>query len=255
MPRFYLTTAIDYVNSRPHLGTAYEKVVRRRHRPLQGVARRRHVLSDGQRRALAECRARGKSEGHDAAGVHRRDPEWLRQSVRAPEHLERRLHPDDPAAAHKAAVTASVQRIYDAGDIYEGAYEGWYCVGCEAFKPEKELVNGRCPDIRSGAAVDQGEELFLPALEYQKPLLEHFQKHPDFFEPDTRRNEAAPAARKRSRRHLDQPGVGQAWGIPVPGIRRASSTSGSTRLPTTPPPWASGRSGDASTAGGRPTCT
>ena len=46
---------------------------------------------------------------------------------------------------HKAAVAEILRRIYDAGDIYEGVYEGWYCVGCEAFKPEKELVDGRCP--------------------------------------------------------------------------------------------------------------
>ena len=66
---------------------------------------------------------------------------------------------------HKAGVTELAQRIYDAGDIYEGVYEGWYCVGCEAFKQEKDLVDGTCPlHPTIDAAVDQGEELLLPAV-------------------------------------------------------------------------------------------
>ena len=66
---------------------------------------------------------------------------------------------------HQAGVTYLAQRIYDAGDIYEGVYEGWYCVGCEAFKQEKDLVDGKCPLHLTVPAVDQGEELLLPALQ------------------------------------------------------------------------------------------
>ena len=81
-----------------------------------------------------------------------------------------------PQPRHKAAVTELVQRIYDAGDIYEGVYEGWYCVGCEAFKPEKELVNGRCPlHPQTEPQWIKEKNYFFRLSKYQKPLLEHFQ--------------------------------------------------------------------------------
>ena len=117
---------------------------------------------------------------------------------------------------HKAAVTEMVQRIYDAGDIYEGVYEGWYCVGCEAFKPEKELVNGRCPEHpQTEPQWIKEKNYFFRLSKYQKPLLEHFQTHPDFSEPDTRRNEQL----RLLESGLDDISIsraGQAWGIPLP---------------------------------------
>src|SRR5688572_26297284 len=117
---------------------------------------------------------------------------------------------------HKAAVTEMVQRIYDAGDIYEGIYEGWYCVGCEAFKPEKELVNGRCPEHpQTEPQWIKEKNYFFRLSKYQQPLLEHFRRHPEFSEPETRRNEQL----RLLESGLDDISIsraGQAWGIPLP---------------------------------------
>jgi methionyl-tRNA synthetase len=107
-----------------------------------------------------------------------------------------------------------VQRIYDAGDIYEGVYEGWYCVGCEAFKPEKELVNGRCPlHPQIEPQWIKEKNYFFRLSKYQTPLLDHFQRNPGFFEPHVRRNEQL----RLLESGLDDISIsraGQAWGDP-----------------------------------------
>ena len=144
--RFYLTTAIDYVNSRPHLGTAYEKItadVIARYKRLAGFD---DPIPDGQRRALAERVPPRAGAGQDSAGVLRPDGAGVPRGLARARHLVRRLHPHDRAARTSRPCSAMVAALPEAGDIYEGVYEGWYCVGCEAFKQEKDLVDGNVPD-------------------------------------------------------------------------------------------------------------
>ena len=74
-------------------------------------------------------------------------------------------------------------RIYDAGDIYEGLYEGWYCVGCEAFKQEKDLVDGKCPLHLTTPQWIKEKNYFFRLSKYQQPLLDHFAAHPEFLQP------------------------------------------------------------------------
>ena len=109
-----------------------------------------------------------------------------------------------------------VQRIYDAGDIYEGVYEGWYCVGCEAFKPEKELVDGRCPlHPQTEPQWIKEKNYFFRLSKYQQPLLDLFRTNPGFSEPEARRNEQL----RLLESGLDDISIsraGQSWGIPLP---------------------------------------
>ena len=144
MSRFYLTTAIDYVNSRPHLGTAYEKiaadVIARYHR-LSGVPTQ-FVMGNDEHSQNAYQRA--TERGLDPLAFCDEMEQvfrevWDKLDVSFDDFI--RTTED----RHRAAVTALVQRIADAGDLYEGEYEGWYCVSCEAFKQDKDLVEGNCP--------------------------------------------------------------------------------------------------------------
>ena len=110
-----------------------------------------------------------------------------------------------------------MQRIYDAGDIYEGVYEGWYCVGCEAFKPEKELVNGRCPlHPQTEPQWIKEKNYFFRLSKYQTAAARSLSRSdPDFFEPDARRNEQL----RLLESGLDDISIsraGQSWGIPLP---------------------------------------
>ena len=215
MSRFYITTAIDYVNSRPHLGTAYEKVcadVIARYKRLSGIETFFLMGNDEHSQNVFKS---ATEQGLDPLTYCDRMEEVFQKTWRSLD-----LSYDDfirtTQPRHKAGVAELVQRIYDAGDIYEGVYEGWYCIGCEAFKPEKELVNGRCPlHPQAEPQWIKEKNYFFRLSKYQKPILEHFQKNPGFFEPEVRRNEQL----RLLESGLDDISIsraGQAWGIPLP---------------------------------------
>jgi methionyl-tRNA synthetase len=117
---------------------------------------------------------------------------------------------------HKAGVTEIVTRLYDAGDIYEGVYEGWYCVGCEEFKQEKDLVNDNCP-LHPTLKPEwiREKNYFFRLSTYQQPLLDHFAAHPDFLQPDVRRNEILRLI-EGGLIDISVSRAGQSWGIPLP---------------------------------------
>ena len=253
--RFFLTTAIDYVNSRPHLGTAYEKIaadVIARYKRLCGA---RDAVPHGQRRALAErLQERGRA-GARSAGVLRPDGAGVPTTWR---HLD--VSFDDfirtTEPRHKAGVTEIARRIHDAGDIYEGVYEGWYCVGCEAFKQEKDLVDGRCPlHPTTTPSGFREKNYFFRLSKYQRPLLEHFAAHPDFLQPEIRRNEILRLL-EGGLEDISVSRAGQAWGIPLPfdaGQRRVRLVRRADQLRVGGRPRRQTRR--CSRSGGRPTCT
>jgi methionyl-tRNA synthetase len=147
-----------------------------------------------------------------------------------------------------------VRAIAATGDVYEGFYEGWYCVGCEAFKQEKDLVDGKCP-LHSTVDWIKEKNHFFRLSKYRDALLAHFAAHPEFVEPEARRNEIL----KLLESGLDDISIsraGQSWGIPVPHdpssvglrlVRRADQLRRRRR--------ASVPTRRCSRSGGRPICT
>ena len=214
MSRFYITTAIDYVNSRPHLGTAYEKVtadVIARYKRFCGVETRFLMGNDEHSQNVYQ---RAKEEGLDPLAFCDRMEQafrdvWKRLGISFDDFIR------TTEERHKVGVTTLVQKIADAGDLYEGSYEGWYCVSCEAFKQEKDLVDGNCPVHQTKPQWIKEKNHFFRLSKYQKPLLDHYAAHPEFLQPDIRRNEilrfleAGPEDISMSR-------TGQSWGIPLP---------------------------------------
>jgi len=213
--RFYLTTAIDYVNSAPHLGTAYEKVcadVIARYKRLSGVETFFLMGNDEHSQNVYKS---AMEQGLDPLTYCDRMEEMFQRTWRSLDlSYDYFIRTTEPR--HKAAVTELVQRIHDAGDIYEGVYEGWYCVGCEAFKPEKELVDGRCPlHPQNEPQWIKEKNYFFRLSNYQQPLLDLFATNPGFFEPEVRRNEQL----RLLESGLDDISIsraGQSWGIPLP---------------------------------------
>ncbi len=106
---------------------------------------------------------------------------------------------------HRAAVQKMVQQSFDAGDIYEGHYEGWYCVSCEAFKQEKDLGRRPLPDPSIEARLDQGAELLLPAVEVPRRAGPSLRGAPGLRRAGVPPERDAPPARRRARGHLGQP--------------------------------------------------
>jgi methionyl-tRNA synthetase len=215
-PRFYLTTAIDYPNSRPHIGTAFEKIgadVQARYRRMEGydvhflmgndentvkVAKR--ALELGQDiKAYCDDMARQFREVWDALGISY--DEFVQTSE--PRH-------------HRCA-QQFIQRVYNAGYITKGGYEGWYCEGCEAFKTETEAQenNGLCP-IHRTALVRRTEPCYFFKLSaFQDRLIRHFEEYPDFIQPESRRNEILSLV-QTGLQDVNITRQGQEWGIKVP---------------------------------------
>src|SRR5688572_2718501 len=117
---------------------------------------------------------------------------------------------------HKAAVQKLAQAAYDAGDIYEGVYEGWYCESCEAFKPEKDLVDGKCP-LHPTLTPQwiREKNYFFRLSKYRDRLLEHFEANPHFLEPEIRRNEILRLL-EAGLEDISMSRAGQSWGVPLP---------------------------------------
>ena len=211
--RFYLTTAIDYVNSRPHLGTAYEKIT------ADAIARYKRLAGFdtwfvmGNDEHSQNVYRKAREEGLDPlAYCDRMEREFRDAWDLLDVSYDDFIRTTQPR--HKAAVQELVRRIAAKGDVYEGFYEGWYCVGCEAFKQEKDLVDGKCP-LHSTVDWIKEKNHFFRLSAYRDALLAHINAHPHFIEPDARRNEIL----KLLEGGLDDISIsraGQAWGIPVP---------------------------------------
>ena len=215
MKRFYLTTAIDYVNSQPHLGTAYEKVcadVIARYKRLAGFDTRFLMGNDEHSQNVYK---KAIEQGLDPlAYCDRMEQEFRRAWRRLDVSFDDFIRTTEPR--HRVGVTDLATRIYHAGDIFEGVYEGWYCVSCEEFKQEKDLVDGNCP-LHPTLKPEwiREKNYFFRLSKYQQPLLDHFHAHPEFMQPDIRRNEILRLI-EGGLMDISVSRAGQSWGIPLP---------------------------------------
>jgi methionyl-tRNA synthetase len=213
--RFYLTTAIDYPNSRPHIGTAFEKIgadVQARFRRMEG--RSVHFLMGNDENTIkvsqraAELGVEPKAYVDDMARQFREV--WAALEISNDEFIQ------TSEGRHHVGCRKFIQAVYDAGDIYKQSYTGLYCDGCEAFKTEKELVDGRCPSHpnRELRKVEE-ENYFFRLSAFGDRLLAHYEAHPDFIQPESRRNEIVSLV-KSGLQDVSISRKGFTWGIRVP---------------------------------------
>lgn len=217
MSRFYLTTAIDYSNGEPHIGHAYEKIAADaivRYRRLQGDDVHFLIGMDehGQKVAqAAEQRGLTPQQQVDeiAAGFQ---ATWTRLSI---SHNQFMRTTDE---AHKSGVRALIKRIFDSSpdDFYERSYKGRYCVGCESFKQDAEIVNDKCV-LHPTRTLEWVEERnwFFRLSKYASFLKRLLTDKPQFLQPESRRNEMLALIDQgledisASRSRFD-------WGVPFP---------------------------------------
>jgi methionyl-tRNA synthetase len=214
MARFYLTTAIDYVNNRPHLGTAYEKVaadVIARYQRLQGADV--HFVMGNDEHSQNVFRKARELNLDPLAYCDRMEQEFRGTWQRLNISFDDFIRTTEPR--HRKAVETLVIRSRAAGDIYEGVYEGWYCVSCEAFKQEKDLVDGLCPIHKRKPEWIKERNHFFRLSAYRDRLLAHYQEHPDFVVPESRRNEMLRLL-EGGLEDISVSRAGQSWGIPLP---------------------------------------
>lgn len=216
MGTFYLTTAIDYSNGEPHLGHAVEKVgadvIARYRRGIDGEAHLVIGMDEHGQKVAREAEARGEApEDWVDRIAHTFLDAWERLEISQDDFI-RTTEP-----RHVRGVRALMERIAGKGDFYQAVYEGYYCAGCEAFKKEEELVDGRCP-IHPNREIEwtQEENWFFRLSSYRDALLAHITAHPEFVRPKSRRNEIVRLLEgglediSASRSRIP-------WGIPFPG--------------------------------------
>lgn len=213
-PKFYLTTAIDYANNVPHLGTAYEKVcadIIVRHMRLKG---RDVFFSMGNDEHSQNVLKGAAAKGLSAEEFTGRMADIFRNTWQGIEiSYDRFVRTTEEQ--HERAVKEIFRRVNEKGDIYKSKYAGWYCVSCEGFLKEEDLVDGKCPNHRKEPEWIEEENLFFRLSKYADRVLEHIEANPDFIQPESRRNEITSFIRGGVT-DVSISRAADAWGITVP---------------------------------------
>jgi methionyl-tRNA synthetase len=212
---FYITTPIYYVNDLPHIGHAYTTV-------LADVIARWHRLQGRTAFLLTGTDEHGDTNARAAEAQGKSPQQYVDEIVPRWQELWKRLEisNDDyirtTEERHRRQVVPFVQRLEEAGDIYLGDYEGWYCIGCEAFKSEDELVDGKCPDHPSRPLEWLKEDNYYFRLsKYNDALLKLYEENPEFLRPQRAYNEMLALLKQGLQdQPITRPSV--KWGVPSP---------------------------------------
>jgi methionyl-tRNA synthetase len=215
--RYYITTAIDYPNSRPHIGTAFEKIgadVQARFRRMEGFSVHFQMGNDENTikvvQRAAELGVAPKPYVDDMARQFK--DVWHALEISFDDFIQ------TSEERHHIGCQKFIQNVHDAGDIYKKAYKGLYCTGCEAFKTETELAEhgGKCPNHPNTPLKEVEEEnYFFRLSKFAEPLLAYYKAHPEFIQPESRRNEVVNLVTS-GLQDVSISRKGFTWGIPVP---------------------------------------
>ena len=212
--KFYITTAIAYTSRKPHIGNTYEI-----------------VLTD----AIARFK---KQQGYDVFFLTGTDEHGIKiQEIAESTGVSPQEYVDGVAGEiktiwdmmntsydkfirttddyHVKQVQKIFKKFYDQGDIYKGEYEGMYCVPCETFYTESQLVDGKCPDCGREVKPAKEEAYFFKMSKYQDKLMEYIEQNPDFIQPESRKKEMVNNFLKPGLQDLCVSRTSFTWGVPV----------------------------------------
>ena len=212
--KFYITTAIAYASSKPHIGNAYDIVLAdmiARYKRMQGYDVYFMTGSDEHGQKIEEkAKAAGitPKEYVDKAAAQIKAV-WDSMNTT----YDKFIRTTD--ADHEAAVSAIFKKLYEQGDIYKSEYEGKYCVPCESFFTPSQLVDGKCPDCGREVSDAKEEAYFLKLGKYQDRLMKHIEEHPEFIQPESRKNEMINNFLKPGLTDLCVSRSSFKWGVPV----------------------------------------
>ena len=213
---YFITTPIYYVNASPHIGHAYTTIVAdvlARYHRLSGYKTFFLTGTDEHGDKIAEAAEKANTTPKDYADRISAQFRGLWPALAITnDYFIRTTDPN-----HIETVRFIMQKVYDAGDIYFGKYEGYYCVGCERFYMEKELVNGLCPDHQVAPEYREESNYFFRMSKYQNWLIEYIKEHPDFIRPERYRNEVLAFLREPLEDLcISRPKSRLNWGITIP---------------------------------------
>ena len=212
--KFYISTAIAYTSAKPHIGNTYEIVladVIARYKRLEGYDVYFQTGTDehGEKIELKAKEAGVLPQQYvdEVAGVIKDIWDIMNTSY------DKFVRTSDKE--HKKIVQEIFKKFYDNGDIYKGEYKGLYCTPCESFWTESQLVDGKCPDCGRGVKEASEEAYFFNMSKYSKWLEEYIESHPEFIEPESRKNEIMNNFIKPGLQDLCVSRTSFKWGVPV----------------------------------------
>lgn len=211
---YYLTTAIAYTSGKPHIGNTYEAILADsivRFKRQQGYDVRFQTGTDehGQKIELkaAEAGITPKEFVDNVSGVIQEIWDNMNTSY------DKFIRTTDEY--HEKQVQKIFKKLYDKGDIYKGYYEGMYCTPCESFFTESQLVDGKCPDCGRECTPAKEEAYFFRMSKYADRLIEHINTHPEFIQPESRKNEMMNNFLLPGLQDLCVSRTSFKWGVPV----------------------------------------
>lgn len=213
---FYITTPIYYVNDKPHIGHAYTTVAAdasARYKRMCGYDVMFLTGTDehGQKMEQAAQKLNIKPIELADTNMARFKALWETLNISNDDFI--RTTED----RHKKTVWAIINKMKEAGDIYLGEYEGWYCTPCEAYWTETQILDGNvCPDCGRPTSKMKEASYFFKMSKYQDKILAHIEANPDFIRPESRKNEIVSFV-KEGLRDLSISRVNFSWGIPIEG--------------------------------------
>ena len=214
MKKFYITTAIDYVNANPHIGHAYEKII-------ADVLARWHRLNREDVFFLTGTDDNAGKNEEAAKKANTPVKEFVDKNAKKFIELCKKLNLSNDdfirtiEPRHIKVVNEIFNKVYKKGNIYKGYYEGLYCKGCEAFYTEKDLINGKCPEHRTIPEKVKEESYFFKLSKYKDKILK-LVKSKDFIIPETRRNEIIKRLEDENLKDLSVSRTKLDWGIKTP---------------------------------------
>ncbi len=212
--KFYLTTAIAYTSSKPHIGNVYEAILADaivRYKKKCGYNTYFQTGTDehGQKIQLKAEAAKITPQQY----VDQISSEIKRTYKLVDVEYDHFIRTTD--SYHVAEVSKAFEKLYKKGDIYKGTYEGNYCVDCESFFTAKDLVDGCCPDCGAKVQIMKEEAYFFKLAPYQQKLIEYIKSHSEFIQPESRKNEMLNNFLATPLPDLCVSRTSYTWGVPV----------------------------------------
>ena len=212
--KYYISTAIAYTSAKPHIGNTYEIVL------ADAIARFKRLegydvyFQTGTDEHGEKIELKAKEAG--------KDPQEFVDEIASEVHhiwdcmntsYDKFVRTTNPE--HMKKVSEIFERLYQQGDIYKGVYEGLYCTPCESFFTESQLIDGKCPDCGREVKKASEEAYFFRLDKYAKRLEEYIETHPDFIQPESRKNEIMNNFIKPGLQDLCVSRTSFDWGVPV----------------------------------------
>ncbi len=212
--KYYLTTAIAYTSGKPHIGNTYEIILSdaiARYRREQGYDVFFQTGTDEHGQKIEE---KAKAAGISPQAYVNQVADVIRENYKLM-NISYDYFVRTTDEYHVKKVQQIFKKLYEQGDIYKGKYEGLYCTPCESFWTESQLVDGKCPDCGREVQKATEEAYFFNLQKYAQRLIDHIETHPNFIQPESRKNEMLNNFIKPGLQDLCVSRTSFKWGIPV----------------------------------------